>query len=285
MADDEKSHENDAFSEDEESITGSVHGNKSEESTEEHQQPLPSVIQVANQEEIPYTSEPNRQSNQDGKVDAEVEFSGGTTQFGLLSFIFKKQNSGRRYDSLPNDEPQFKKVEYYLCENKSLLLVFYFTLLVLIGFAMVVNQYIDHDIYIQSGFKDAKSDRDFITVDIFNTEIFVILMMIVAILSIAGFWNWLRWESNRETLAKSANCGDNVMDQNAHPDEHQETSEKEHSITYLLGSVFVFATGTFLLMVIEITDYFHCGVHLSKERSESQTQWEEDHYPTHFVFF
>ena len=173
----------------------------------------------------------------------------------------KKQDGGKAH----------KTKRVFICENMSLLLIFYFTTIVLTGSGLVVNQYIDNENVTdtkETG-KPTRKPTGKGFVNIFGTEIFLMIMMFIAVVSIICFWIWTWLKSKRQLKS--------VDSEESDPDsQHTE----EHSITYLLGSVYVFVTGTFLLIVFEITDYFHCGINLPNDR-----KWEKKHYPTHFVFY
>ena len=193
------------------------------------------------------------------------------------------------------------------CISRDLLLFFYFVVLVLFGFVLVANQYIDT----QHG--EPSPEHSIINITVFDTELYITLLMFLSVSFIIVFWILNTTASNdcekefpdkvndkkekspdkgpveklkqvllrlskkcrRQSLetATSENSADS--DQlNAHSED-----KGEHSIVYLMGSVYVFASGSFLLMIFEIADFFHCGLHYS-----SGTNLYSN-YRVHFAFF
>ena len=189
------------------------------------------------------------------------------------------------------------------CVRRDLLLFFYCVLLVLCGFVLVANQYIDT----QHGSLPEHS----INLTVLHTELYLTVLMFVSVSCIVIFWVFSKLEhkdcvtgnvgKEKDPLTVLSQfvlrCGRTccsrapyvaVENQNntaaeAHHDhecdKHKCTHSEEHSIVYLMASVYVFSTGSFLLMVFEIIDFFHCGLHYSQENNQFAS------YRIHFAFY
>ena len=193
------------------------------------------------------------------------------------------------------------------CKSRDLLLFFYFVVLVLFGFVLVANQYIDT----QHG--ESSSENSVINITVFGTELYVTVLMFLSVAFIVIFWapnatasdnceeepldkaddkkekspekgpveKFKRALFRLRDKCRSQSLKTAISENSAESDQLSTHSEDkgEHSIVYLMGSVYVFASGSFLLMIFEIADFFHCGLHYS-----SGTNLYSN-YRVHFAFF
>ena len=172
------------------------------------------------------------------------------------------------------------------------------------GLVLIANQYIDT--------KHSYSFEDTVNITFFDTELYITVLMSLSVLFIAFVFlivtSYVRcvkkaphespqkdkamvkkrrrkplWKRLRSSLPRSLKCGKKVAINNqipAEPDEDHDPLREEHSIVYLIGSVYIFGIGSIVLAISEIGYFFHRGSDPSKGSSS-----QHKNYKIHLFFF